>query len=244
MKRFRLTNRVGSVLLLYLGLTYAGYSVADGIGTPNAQHRDNPIKFDIKYLYYRDGWDNYKTLKEGSVLYRGYDFFKMIFTPSERAYVYIFHKGSSGNIYRIFPMKEFRGKVVNNFNPVLPGVDYYVPKADKAFSLGGSPGQETIYFIVSKDKDEELEDRYNQILYAKSRKDPNAQQVANRAFVAEALTRDFIDIVHDPVSDIKKQQQADVYEINEAGKRFTVIRDKLSECHEGGCVSMITYELR
>ncbi|MEN8219827.1 MAG: hypothetical protein ABFS56_26455 [Pseudomonadota bacterium] len=68
-----------------------------------------PIQVDIKYLYYRNGWDNYKTLKNGSVLYREKDFIKIIFTPSQRAYVYIFAKGSSANIYRIFPMQAFKG---------------------------------------------------------------------------------------------------------------------------------------
>jgi hypothetical protein len=238
MKLLRLIQIVGSALILYLGLTYSGYSLASGIGTPNVRNGNNSINIDIKYLYYRDGWNNYKTLKNGSVLYRGRDFLKIIFTPSERTYIYIFHKGTSGNIYRIFPMKEFKGKVVNNFNPVLPGVDYYVPKEDKAFSLGGSPGKETIYFIVSQDKDEELEDQYNHILYANSIKSQNALQVAQNAFEYEVLKRDITDIVYDQVSDLKKP----TYEINAVGKRFIVIRDRLLGCD--GCVSKVTYKLR
>jgi len=197
-----------------------------------------PIQVDIKYLYYRNGWDNYKTLKNGSVLYRQKDFLKIIFTPSQRAYVYIFAKGSSGNIYRIFPMQAFKGKVVNNFNPVLPGVDYYVPKKDKAFSLGGSAGKETLYFIVSKQPEVELESRYSQILQARSIKTQATEMVAaSRGFEEEVLSRDITDIVYDPVS-----EQKQTYEINEAGKQFIVIRDRLLSCD--GCVSRVSYELR
>jgi len=123
-----------------------------------------PIKVDIKYLYYSNNDDNYKTLKNGSILYRGKDYLKIIFTPSQRAYVYIFAKGSSGNIYRIFPMRTFKGKIINNINPVLPGINYHIPKKDKAFKLGGSPGTETIYFITSKHQDIELESKYNKFL--------------------------------------------------------------------------------
>ncbi|KHD04985.1 hypothetical protein PN36_30185 [Candidatus Thiomargarita nelsonii] len=198
-----------------------------------------PIQVDIKYLYYRNGWDNYKTLKNGAVLYRQKDFLKIVFTPSERAYVYIFAKGSSGNIYRIFPMQAFKGKVVNNFNPVLPGVDYYVPKKGKAFSLGGSAGKETLYFIVSKVPDASLESRYSEILQARSIKTPASEMVASRAFEDEVLSRDISDIVYDPVSE---QKATAVYEINEAGKQFIVIRDRLLSCD--GCVSRVSYYLR
>ncbi|OAD19169.1 hypothetical protein THIOM_005210, partial [Candidatus Thiomargarita nelsonii] len=147
-------------------------------------------------------------------------------------------KGSSGNIYRIFPMQAFKGKVVNNFNPVLPGVDYYVPKKDKAFSLGGSAGKETLYFIVSKQPEVELESRYSQILHARSIKTQATEMVAaSRGFEEEVLSRDITDIVYDPVS-----EQKQTYEINEAGKQFIVIRDRLLSCD--GCVSRVSYELR
>ncbi len=176
-----------------------------------------PIKVDIKYLYYNNDDDNYKTLKNGSILYRGKDFLKIIFTPSQRAYVYIFAKGSSGNIYRIFPMRAFKGKIINNFNPVLAGINYHIPKKDKAFKLGGSPGTETIYFITSKHQDIELESKHNRILEK------------------TILTRDFTDITYDPIA-------TKSYTISKAGKKYIVMRDRLLSCD--GCVSKISYELR
>ena len=176
-----------------------------------------PIEVDIKYLYYNNDDDNYKTLKNSSILYRGKDFLKIIFTPSERAYIYIFAKGSSGNIYRIFPMRAFKGKIINNFNPVLAGINYHIPKKDKAFKLGGSPGTETIYFITSKHQDMELESKYNRILEK------------------TILTRDFTDITYDPIA-------TKSYKISKAGKKFIVMRDRLLSCD--GCVSKITYELK
>jgi hypothetical protein len=228
MNKLKLTQMIGISLILLLGIS--NLSLA------------SPIQIDIKYLYYRDGWDNYKTLKEGVVLYREKDFLKIIFTPSKLAYVYIFAKGSSGNIYRIFPMQSFKGKIVNNLNPVLANVDYYIPKKDKAFSLGGVAGKETLYFIVSKHIDIELESQYNQLLHARSIKNPATEKVASRAFEEEILSRDITDIVYDPVSEKKAQKPAPVYEINEEGKRFFVIRDRLLRCDN--CVSRVTYELR
>ncbi|MDM8561546.1 DUF4384 domain-containing protein [Candidatus Parabeggiatoa sp. HSG14] len=228
MNKLKLTQMIGIGLILLLGINNLSLAA--------------PIQVDIKYLYYRDGWDNYKTLKDGSVLYREKDFLKIIFTPSKLAYVYIFAKGSSGNIYRIFPMQSFKGKTVNNLNPVLANVDYYIPKKDKAFSLGGVAGKETLYFIVSKHIDIELESQYNQLLLARTIKNPANEKVASRAFEKVVLTRDISDIVYDPLSEKKVPKPAPVYEINEDGKRFFVIRDRLLSCD--GCVSRVTYELK
>ncbi len=141
-------------------------------------------------------------------------------------------------------MREFKGEIVNNFNPVSAGVDYYIPKKDKAFSLGGVAGTETIYFIVSKQPDTELESKYSQILYTRSLKNPASGMVASRAFEDEILSRDISDIVYDSVSDkqLDDKPEPPVYEINEAGKHFIVIRDRLLSCD--GCVSTVTYELR
>ena len=228
MNQLKSIQTIGIILVLLLGVNNLSLAA--------------PIQVDIKYLYYRNGWDNYKTLKDGSVLYREKDFLKIIFTPSQQAHVYIFSKGSSGNIYRIFPLREFKGKVVNNFNPVSAGKNYYVPKQDKMFSLGGVAGKETIYFIVSKHAEVELESQYNQILYARSIKNPADEVVASRALEENVLNRDITDIVYDPMSAKETPKPVPVYEITEAGKRFTVIRDRLLSCE--GCVSRVTYELR
>jgi len=232
MHKLKLTLFLTLSLLLFLGFNNLSFA---------APH--STIQVDIKYLYYRNGWDNYKTITNGSVLYRNKDFLKIIFTPSQAAYVYIFIKGTSGNIYRVFPMRAFKGKIVNNFNPVLPNVDYHIPKKDKAFSLGGLTGTETIYFIVSKQEDAELESKYSQILYTRSIRNKTSETLASRAFEDEILSRDISDIVYDPVSAKKKMPKPEnVYNINKAGKQFIVIRDRLLTCD--GCVSRVTYELR
>ncbi|RKZ74434.1 MAG: hypothetical protein DRQ57_11020 [Gammaproteobacteria bacterium] len=229
MKKLKLIQIIGISLILLLGINNLSHAA--------------PIQVDVKFLYYRNGEDNYKTLKEGSALYRKKDFIKIIFTPSQHAYVYIFSKSSSGNISQIFPMPVFKGKVVNNLNPVLPSRDYYIPKKDKAFSLAGVAGKETLYFIVSKHIDVELESQYGEILYARAIKEPASEVIASRAFEEELLSRDITDIVYDPISEKQGQQPAPAYKIiSETGKQFIVMRDRLLSCD--GCVSRVTYELR
>ncbi len=234
MHKLKLTQFLTLSLLFFLGFNNLS------LAAPPASLSN--IQVDIKYLYYRNGSDNYQTITNGSVLYRNKDFLKIIFTPSQAAYVYIFIKGTSGNIYRVFPMRAFKGKIVNNFNPVLAGVDYHIPKKDQAFSLGGLTGTETIYFIVSKQADAELDSKYSQILYTRSIQNKTSQTLASRAFEDEVLSRDISDIVYDSVYKKKLPKPENVYNINEAGKHFIVIRDRLLTCD--GCVSRVSYELR
>lgn len=131
-------------------------------------------------------------------------------------------------------MRAFKGKIVNNFNPVQAGVNYHIPKQDKAFSLGGLAGKESLYFIVSKQQDVELESQYNEILYARSIKNPATQIAATQTFEQTVLTRDFSDIVYDSVSEKKVKKSAPVYKISQDGKQFIVIRDRLLSCD--GCL--------
>ncbi len=117
---------------------------------------------DIKYVY-RPRWSRaqFKPLKEGTILYSG-DSYKIIFTPSETSYVYIFQKDSTGQIYRLFPMKSFGGVTVNNFNPAQAAVTYYIPGQEKSFTLDKQRGEEKIYVIATQKQNKQLEKRQTQ----------------------------------------------------------------------------------
>jgi hypothetical protein len=121
-----------------------------------------PLSFDINYVYRQGGTGNLKSIESGDVLHSG-DHYKIVFTPDKDCYVYIFQVDSSGHIFQLFPMKNFQGVQVNNFNPTKPDRTYILPSPDKAFVLDKVVGVERIYFIASGDRDEQLEGLYGDL---------------------------------------------------------------------------------
>jgi len=64
---------------------------------------------------------------------------------------------SSNTIFSLFPMKEFKGVPVNNFNPIKANVARILPKDNLSFSLDDKTGTEKIYVFVSQTPDAELQ---------------------------------------------------------------------------------------
>jgi hypothetical protein len=61
-----------------------------------------PLPFKINYLYRPQGQGDFYPFGDGSVLHSG-DSLKLLFTPTEDAYVYIFMVDSHGQIARLLP---------------------------------------------------------------------------------------------------------------------------------------------
>jgi hypothetical protein len=191
------------------------------------------LHFDIKYVYRRKTGGDFNTLTNNTVLYSG-DYYKIIFTPTEKAYVYIFQQGSSGNLYRLFPMKSFGGVTVNNYNPVQPGTEYHIPAKDKSFFLDNQTGTEKLYFMASRQKDETLENQYEQVLIARRSQDAHQTRLAQAALTRSIQMRDPGGIESDPT-------QTETFTFSDKeGKQFTVIRDRLKSCD--GCMSEVTFQ--
>ncbi len=191
------------------------------------------LSFDIKYTYRPKTGSKFTTLTDNTVLHSG-DYYKIIFTPSETAYVYIFQQGSSGNIFRLFPMKSFGGVTVNNFNPVQPGIKYYIPAKGKSFFLDEQTGTEKLYFITSRQKDEMLENQYKQVLVARRGNDTKSIQLTQATLTKSIKNRDPGGIKTDPT-------QTETFTISDKqGQQFTVIRDRLKSCD--GCKSEVTFQ--
>jgi len=112
--------------------------------------------FNIKYFYRHEGSDQIEPLTNNHILYSGDDY-QIRFSSRQTSYVYIFQRDSSSNIYRLFPMKSFKGVTMNQFNPVQPGITYIVPGKHKWFYLDEQIGKETIYFIASEQPKPELD---------------------------------------------------------------------------------------
>ncbi|EDN70761.1 conserved hypothetical protein [Beggiatoa sp. PS] len=191
------------------------------------------LSFDIKYVYRRKTGGNFNTLTNNTILYSG-DYYKIIFTPTEKAYVYIFQLGSSGNIYRLFPMKSFGKLTVNNFNPVQARTEYHIPAKDKSFFLDNQTGTEKLYFMASRQKDEALEDQYQQVLVAQRGQEAHQARLAQNTLTRTIKMRDLGGIASDPA-----QTETFTFSDDE-GEQFTVIRDRLKSCD--GCMSEVTFQ--
>lgn len=114
------------------------------------------LSFQINYVYRSAGKGDLKPLEHGETLYSG-DHYKIIFTPGSDCHVYIFQVDSLGQIFQLFPMKQFKNVYLNNRNPVKAGLRYNLPSPHKAFKLDHKTGLERIYFIATRARIDELE---------------------------------------------------------------------------------------
>jgi hypothetical protein len=123
-----------------------------------ASDDNKKLQFPIAYLT-RSSQDqnaSFKSFSTGDVLNSG-DTYKVVFTPNDNLYVYIFQKDSTNQLQRIFPMEEFKGMKLNNQNPVKKDQQYILPAKEKSFRLDNNVGAEKIYVIASRYKDVVLE---------------------------------------------------------------------------------------
>ncbi len=235
------TLRYGYTVLVLAGMLTAGpaWGDADDRGLDEIVKDEDiprqPLRFQVNYVYRPGGQGPLKPLTEGAVLHSD-DHYKIQFTPQEDSYVYIFQLDSSETIYRLFPMEAFKGVQVNNHNPVKAGVSYTLPAPDKAFKLDEQRGPEVIYFMASRQPDEELENRYEAILQAR-RQQQMARANALQAQLTRSLTnRGLADIVPD-------ESQATTVLPWAKGEIFNLPARQVKDlCPE--CVSVVTFEHR
>jgi len=147
-----------TIVGIYIDKNWPG----DGLPLPQP-----PLKFKIDYLYRDKHQFEFKPLTNTATL-KSCDLYKIIFTPLEKSYVYIFQTDSkSNNIMQIFPMYKFKGVKLNHSNPVIAAKTYHIPKKGISFTLDNNSGTtETIYFIAAREPDVELEQLYKEIKIA------------------------------------------------------------------------------
>ena len=149
-----------------------------GVQAKQADEKSTALSFYINYAYRSGGKGELKTITSGAVLRSG-DHYKATFIPDKDCHVYIFQADSSGQIFQLFPMKSFNGIWLNNVNPVKKDQTYIIPSPAKAFVLDNRVGIERIYFIASKERNEELEALYEALKREVERKN-TAQIEDNR----------------------------------------------------------------
>jgi hypothetical protein len=195
----------------------------------------NPLAFKINYLYQNGGKGDFQPFGEGSVLHSG-DSLKLLFKPTEAVYVYIFRVDSHGNIGRLFPTIDLRGAA--NRNPMQKGLQYFVPAHHKSFRLDRNTGQESLYFIATRQAEAVLEQQYQKLFIAQQE-----QAVENITLIQEQLLFEFqkkekqrliepklvTDVASEPIS------------FEESGERFSVLPAYLNNLCEG-CVYRVTFK--
>ena len=150
-----------------------------------AVSRPAPLSFQLNHVYRHGAAGPFQPLSNGAVLRSG-DQYKIIFTPTEDAYVYIFQADSAGQVFRLFPMEEFGGIRLDNLNPVTGGKTYFLPTRTKAFQLDRQTGTERIYFTASRQPTRDLEGLYEELSLARRQRDreqtASAQSKLKRLF--------------------------------------------------------------
>ena len=184
-----------------------------------------PINIDIQYRYRPNkGKGEVNTLTDGHFLYSG-DAYQIIFTPTEKTYVYIFQTDSSQNVYRLFPMKSFKGVTLNNSNPVLAGQTYSIPSQNKWFFLDNQMGQETIYFIATRKPQLNLEQQFQQIEIARHDNNSAELDLAQTQLFEEEIKQ----------RAVKKTIPSD----EEAGQPFSMLKQHFKTCE--GCLNVLEF---
>lgn len=193
------------------------------------------LVFKINYLYRPGGKGEFRNLTKGSVLRSG-DHYKIIFTPTENCYVYIFQVDSANKIYRLFPMESFAGVTVNNFNPVDAGKTYYIPAEKKSFILDQQTGTEKIYFLASYQQDIELEEQYQRAFVAQQQKQGVEEQLEQiDQLLRQAMeVKGLADVVSDPAETERMTWE-------EEGQTFSILQQRLENMCDG-CVHVLTFQ--
>lgn len=127
------------------------------------------LQFDIEYSYRKKGEGELLPLKQGAILHSG-DTFKIVFTPKQDAYVYIFQIDSNEQLSRLFPNQQYGETPLSQPNHYLrAGRTYHAPEEkNKSFQLDSKTGLEKIYFIATTEADPELE-KLNQSTLAEAK---------------------------------------------------------------------------
>ena len=222
-------TRLSQVEQELISLRQAWLNVSKG----EAVEINKPLDFKINYVYRSGGKGNLKTLTDGGVLQSG-DYYKIIFTPAEKCYMYIFQLDSANKLFRLFPMQSFGGVTVNNSNPVIGGNTYHIPAKHKSFELDTQIGPETIYFVATRQADIVLENQYQALQNAQQQQNTTlVQLVQNQTKQVMRAKKGLSAIKDDPNNNTATWQ--------EEGQQFSILQKTLQDmCN--GCVDILTFQ--
>jgi uncharacterized caspase-like protein len=108
-------------------------------------------------FYYEDESRQVKLLTDGAQLKSG-ERVGIAFRPESDCYVYVFWWDSSGAVGRLFP----NPKLTEGSGAVKAGQTYWLPSkhGERWYVLDDNPGEETVYFVASRDRSPKVEQLY------------------------------------------------------------------------------------
>ena len=206
---------------------------------PTPQSPPSPVvpppsqTFDIKINYVvrrKNTPQRAENIQLGETLHFG-DSYKIIFEPQQDAYIYIFQKGSSGNIFRLYPRDSWGETKLNLNNPVTAQQTYYVPTQQNSFILDTTAGTETFYLLAFSEKQHELEQTYNKMLAA-------ADATSAQKYRGQLEER--IKTYRDPLITLSTDGEEGVTWTEEQ-TRYEVVRQKLEDLCDA-CVNVFSFQ--
>ncbi|WP_342348506.1 DUF4384 domain-containing protein [uncultured Nitrospira sp.] len=150
------------------------------------QEAETPIGLDVVMVKkaIRNGAPVVLPIQDGDILRDGRgnaaagDKFRIMFRPNHDGHVYVIAIDGSGWAQGIFPPPTSPLA-----NPVKAGEQYVLPEGNNWFSLDQYKGIETIFFVVSQDKRQDIEEILQSITGRERPANENAQQVTRVAMV-------------------------------------------------------------
>ncbi len=194
----------------------------------------------INYVYRPAGAQEFRPLENGGVMHSG-DSYKIIFTPQEDIFVYIFQVDSSGMIYALYPMESFRGVRINLTNPVRAGRDYFLPAHDKSFQLDSQTGQERFFFLTSRTQDHALERDFQHLVRIQNEGEQSPPQTPKREEMLTAQAKFTRTITSKgPAVIVSDNTEPASASWQEDGTDFSVLRQRLAGACDS-CINVLTF---
>jgi len=145
---------------------------------------ETPSVFNVNYLYKDMETGSLKPILPDTVLRSG-DHYKVVFTPNQDGYVYLFQVDSMGQCFQLFPMHEIKGVQFDNGNPVKAGRRYVLPSEDRSFRLDHTVGRERLYLMITARPHEELESLAQRMDEARQSKNSKVATELNAQLTAQ-----------------------------------------------------------
>jgi hypothetical protein len=146
-----------------------------------------PLSIQVYGLYQRGGTGPLLPITNGSEMSSG-DQYKVYFRANRDCYVYVYQTESTGKVFRLFPLQQFDGVMLNHQNPVQTLADYVLPANDRYFYLDDTIGTEKIYFVASLKRNRELETLDDRLIEAAVQGKDDAQVLAASRKIQAYLT--------------------------------------------------------